>query len=257
MVLPAACVTPPAGAYCRLPMRTHGGSRAVVLGAILFALAGCTRRPAPTLPDHMVVPAPPAGPYRVQPGDVLAVKFKYHPDEDVQVTVRPDGGLAAGIAGDIQATGLTGPELEEQIRNRAARYLRDPFVSVGVVALAARVYIGGEVANAGWVSLAKPMTVLTAVMERGGFTRWADLEAIYVMTPSKEVEGNLDVRRLTFDPMNPASTANKVLLTPQDVVVVPRTGIGDANLFVEQWINGLTPELLRGVRFPTVGGSTN
>jgi protein involved in polysaccharide export with SLBB domain len=231
-------------------MRARGNPSAVVLGAVLLALAGCSR-PKPELPEHMVLTAPPAGPYRVQPGDVLAVKYKYHPDEDVQVTVRPDGGLAAGIAGDVQAMGLTGPELEDLIRTRASRYLRDPSVTVGVVALAARVYIGGEVANAGWVSLAKPMTVLTAVMERGGFTRWADLDAIYVMSPSKELEGSLDVRRLTFDPMNPASTVNKVLLTPEDVVVVSRTGIGDANVFVEQWINGLTPEILRGVRLGT------
>jgi protein involved in polysaccharide export with SLBB domain len=235
------------------PMPPRPRGYAILLSAALLALAGCTKSPVPESPMQMTLQAPDTGPYRVQPGDVLDVKFQYHPTEDQRVTVRADGGLTVGIAGDVMAAGLTGPELEALIRTRAARFLRDPMVTVGVVALAARAYIGGEVANAGFVGLAKPMTVLAAIMERGGFTRAANMEGIYVISPSKDVEGNLDVRQVTFDPDAAPSSAAAVLLSPEDIVVVSRTGIANANLWVEQWIDGLTPEILRGVRFPTVG----
>jgi len=33
---------------------------------------------------------------------------------------------------------------------------------------------------------------------------------------------------------------------------VPKTGIAAANAWVEQWIDGLTPQMFKSVRFPSL-----
>ena len=41
-------------------------------------------------------------------------------------------------------------------------------------------------------------------------------------------------------------------LSPDDVVFVPKTGIAAANAWVEQWIDGLTPQILKSFRPPAL-----
>src|SRR5262249_23561981 len=125
-----------AGGARRRLVRMLGGLACA--GAL--AAAGCnTRLPAPT--DIAMPPsAEDAAAYRIQPGDVLEVKFLYHSAENQRLAVRPDGQLALGITGDIPAAGKTASELEEVIRDRASRYLRDPVVNVAVAESGARAY---------------------------------------------------------------------------------------------------------------------
>jgi protein involved in polysaccharide export with SLBB domain len=223
--------------------------------ALLGALVpGCARRP----PAPIVVPTTVAvEPYRLQPGDVLEIRFQYHPTETQRVTVRPDGGVALDVTGDLHAGGLTIEQLEALVREQSARYLRDPVVNVVMMESLARAYIGGEVTNAGFVTLTKPITVLQAILERGGFTTGADIENIVVISRASGDEGEGTARRVSIKDMIGGGPAEGGMLAPEDVVYVPKTGIARANAWVEQWIDGLTPQLLKGVRFPTVGGSSS
>jgi hypothetical protein len=41
-------------------------------------------------------------------------------------------------------------------------------------------------------------------------------------------------------------------LSPDDVVFVPKTGIAAANAWLEQWIDGLTPQILKSFRTPAL-----
>src|SRR5436190_22364863 len=45
--------------------------------------------------------------YRLQPGDVLEVQFRYSPEFNQTVTVQPDGYIAMEIAGDLKVAGST------------------------------------------------------------------------------------------------------------------------------------------------------
>jgi protein involved in polysaccharide export with SLBB domain len=199
-----------------------------------------------------------AGPYRIQPGDLLDVKFAYHTAEDEKLRVRPDGTLALAITGDIEVKGLTIEEASALIRERSSRLLRNPSVSVVVAESVARAYIGGEVSDAGFVALSRPMTVYQAVLERGGFTRGADLQNIAVISPGKTANEPRHVRRVNVvknsDGKQPPEA---LLLAPDDVVVVPKSGIASANQFVDQWIDGMTPQILRGVRVNGPGTNNN
>lgn len=225
----------------------------ICLGALVPAITGCARRAAP--PTAVVIPAKPGGPYRIQPGDTVEVRFEYHPNENQKLRVRPDGKLGLGLTGDVQAARLTADELAGLIRLESSRYLREPVVNVVVAETVARAYIGGEVSEAGFVVLSKPLTVFQAVLERGGFTPSSDLKNITVISRGEGDQRTM--RRVNVQATPDEQPAEALVLAPDDVVVVPKTGIASANTFVEQWIDGLTPQILKGVRFPTTGTNSN
>ncbi len=227
----------------------------LVLGACLGLIAGGGIGCAPKArPLPVVVPAVATGPYRIQSGDLLDVKFQFHPAEDQRLRVRPDGSLGLAITGDIQVKGLTVEELGELIRDRSSRFLRQPVVTVVVAESVARAYIGGEVSDAGFVALGKPITVYQAILERGGFTAGADLKNIAVISKTPSADQGHTVRRVNVvDDSDGKQTPEAMLLAPDDVVVVPKTGIASANAVVDQWIDGMTPQILRGVRVSPAG----
>jgi polysaccharide export outer membrane protein len=237
-----------------MSLRLASPSRALAGLALLSALLpACARRPPapPVVPETVAVE-----PYRLQAGDVLEVRFQYHPTETQRVTVRPDGTVGLDITGDLQGGGLTVEEFESLVRERSARYLRDPVVTVMMLQSVARAYVGGEVTSAGYVTLNKPVTVLQAILERGGFKSSADLDNIVVMSRAAGGQGDGAVRRVSIEKALDGGPVEGGMLAPEDVVYVPKSGIARANAWVDQWIDGLTPQLLKGVRFPTVGGSS-
>jgi len=109
--------------------------------------------------------------------------------------------------------------------------------------------LGGEVENPGFVSLAKPMSAVQAVLERGGFGRGADMTKVTIIS---HVEGKSVVRELNLRRDDKEGVPIEESLNPDDVVFVPKTGIAAANAWVEQWIDGLTPQMFKSVRFPSL-----
>ena len=230
----------------RIPARLRRSSwlRGVSLGLMLLGALACgrTRPPAPFEPAL-------TGPYQLHPGDVIDVKFLYHPSETQRLTIRPDGTLPLSITGDLDVNRLTVDEVEDLIRQRGAKYLRDPIVSVTVVESGARAYVGGEVENPGFVSLAKPMSAVQAILERGGFGRGADMTKVTIIS---HVDGKSVVRELNIRHDDEDAPPVVESLSPDDVVFVPKTGISAANAWVEQWIDGLTPQILKSFRPPAL-----
>lgn len=67
--------------------------------------------------------APSSGPsqtdqYRLRNGDIVAVRFVKNPEFDAAVPVRPDGHIALALVGEVEAKGLTLPELRGVISRR-------------------------------------------------------------------------------------------------------------------------------------------
>ena len=217
--------------------------------ALAFGLAmlapGCAKRQIPPPPVALAEPAPRA--YHVQPGDIVEVKFLYHPSENQRLPIRPDGTLALPITGDLTVMGLTVDELEELIRTASSRRLREPVVSVSVAETAARAYIGGEVTNAGFVQLGKPMDVLQAIFERGGFKFGADMTNVTVVS---HVSGPSNIRHLNLaDAVNGKPIdSSSMMLAPDDTVFVDKTWVAKANAWIKAWLDGMTPEIFKSIR---------
>jgi len=189
------------------------------------------------LPDAAA--ASESGTYRLQPGDLLRVKFLYHPELDVKVPVRPDGVVTLQMAGDIHAAGLKTAELENIIKERTSDRLREPEVSVLVAQLGDRkVYVGGEVRIPGFVAFHEGMTPLQAVMDRGGFTDTARIDSVLRLSPMRS-----DYQGTRLDFTKPLSTGipEQTRLAAGDVLYVPRTFIGDVDTFVRLYIKEVLP----------------
>jgi protein involved in polysaccharide export with SLBB domain len=214
----------------------------VVAGA--FLLAACTRQttlvvplpPLDTQPEPIVENEPE---YRLQPGDLLRVKFLYHPELDLKVPVRPDGDITLQVAGDIRAAGLTTMQLEKVIKERTSDRLREPEVSVMLALQAERkVYVGGEVRLPGFVVYRAGMSPLQAIVDRGGFTDTARIDSVLRLSP---VQGDYQGTRLDLSKPLQDGRGDMTRLAAGDVLYVPRTFIGDVNAFVKLYIRGVLP----------------
>lgn len=181
--------------------------------------------------------------YRLAPGDLIDVKFPYHPEENERVPVRPDGRIGLQVIGDVMAAGLTVKELEEVIVEKSSKTLKDPVVSVVIAQLAEhKVYVGGQVAKPGYVPYREGLTPLQAIVERGGFVDDANTDEVLHIT---RVGDQVQTQRLDLEAVMDGESTEQVVMAPDDIIIVPRTFIGEADVWVDQWIRGLLPTVPR------------
>lgn len=206
-------------------------------------MSACASQP-PMAPLPPLDAAPPplpgeGGPYRLQPGDLLRVKFLYHPELDVKVPIRPDGGISLQVGGTVHAAGLTSEELEQAIIERTSDRLREPEVSVLVAQTAdQKVYVIGEVRLPGIVVFRDGLSPLQAIADRGGFNDTARIDSVLRLSRSKdEYQGT----RLDFTRPLAAGDPEGTELQAGDVLYIPRTFIGDVNSFVRLYVRGILP----------------
>jgi protein involved in polysaccharide export with SLBB domain len=185
-----------------------------------------------------------AGEYRVGVGDELHVRFTYQPEMNEQVPVRTDGRITLATTGEILAAGRTPKELEDLIAAESSTRLRDPEVRVIVTKMGEkRVYVGGEVGRAGFVTLQPGMTPLQAVLHAGGFLRTAKLDSVLLLSPGRD--GDMTAARMNMQQVVEEGVPERVRLASGDVVFVPASWISDMNDVVNLYVRGLIPVLPR------------
>ncbi|MBX3027533.1 glycosyltransferase [bacterium] len=231
--------------------RSDGWSRGArtLVGALLAVslLAGCTAAPVeaplPPVSEPLAPSLVETGQYRLEPGDVLRVKFIYQPEMDVKLEIDPDGNISIPGVGEVQARGKTAQELATDIETLSSTNLRDPEVTVIVAQLGPRkVFVTGEVRLPGPVLYRVGMTPMQAIIDRGGFTEVARIDSVlHVSSKGNSVEAT----RLDFSSEIKEGSPEMQALAVNDQIVVPRTFIGDANAFVRLYIRGLMPTMPR------------
>jgi polysaccharide export outer membrane protein len=130
--------------------------------------------------------------------------------------VDQQGMLDFPYAGKLKVAGLTPSDLHQQLTGRLARYLRNPKLSVRVLAYRSkRVYVDGEVKQPGVQAINDlPMTLTEAINRAGGMNPTADQSRIIIHRDGKSYPINLP--QLVQRGVNPAS----IMLTSGDVVRV-------------------------------------
>lgn len=117
-----------------------------------------------------------APPYRLGPGDVVAVTVWGYPDLSATVEIRPDGFAAFPLAGEILAAGLTPAELAQAITDRLGNYVRDPRVTAVLQRLRTlTVSVLGAVSTPGTYQLPVGSRVTQLLGQSGGPLEDADL----------------------------------------------------------------------------------
>jgi len=229
-------------------MGKHGHGALVTLGLIVTIgtlLAGCGSSTTPG-PQAFVVPAPPPqqAEYVIQPGDALDISFYYHPDNNQQnILVRPDGKILLNPIGEVQASGLTTTQLSDEITKRSSVTLRDPKVAVNVRTLSAsHIYVGGEVAKAGFVDYRPGLTATQAVLQAGGWKDTADLQEVVLLQKVSENSSEYRPTKINLSKVvNDGDTKADIVLGPSDVLVLPKTGIAKANVWMQQYVINMIP----------------
>jgi protein involved in polysaccharide export with SLBB domain len=211
----------------------------------VISLGGCrpvVQRPTALTAGVLYPPASGSSEYKIGFGDELEIKFFYTPELTTVAVVRPDGRINLPLIGDIVAARRSPVELGTQIRAAYASQVQRPDVTVNVrTFMTQRVFVGGEVTHPGVQALVGPLTVLGAIMTAEGFKDDARTSEVVIIRRDDEGRQarvyavNLDRAISGIDPYQ------DLALQPADIVVVPRSGIGDVNVWVDQYIRKNLP----------------
>jgi len=180
-------------------------------------------------------------PYVVEAGDVLQIVVWDHPEISASMLPAPAFGVQGGAgvagspmqpqsgfevdqsgmldfpyAGKLKVSGLTSSEIHTMLTTRLAHYLRQPKLSVRLLAYRSkRVYVDGEVKLPGVQAINDlPMTLTEAINRSGGMNPTADQSRITLSRAGKSYAINLPL--LVQRGMNPSD----ILLKNGDVVRV-------------------------------------
>ena len=158
--------------------------------------------------------------YRIGPEDVLHISVWKEDDLDRKVLVRPDGGVSFPLVGDIQVSGRTPLEVQDEIRSRLARYVPDAEVTVAVDKISGyTIFILGEVNKPGQFTLGRYVDVVQALTLAGGTTPYASERNMRILRrkDGREVTYQFDFR----DIKRGKNLKQNIILQSGDVVVVP------------------------------------
>jgi polysaccharide biosynthesis/export protein len=215
-----------------------------ILAMLCISLLLCNRMWAAeeTVRFETATASPAAGDtYRINRGDELNFRFFFAPELNTVVTVRADGFVSLPLVGDLKVDGQRVTELSARVEQLLSAQVRRPQVSINVQNTPAqRVFIGGEVTRPGVQPLVGTLTVLSAIMVAEGLKDTAQPSKVLVLRQNSK--GQRDVITVNLEvAMNGKDPAQDMLLQPQDVVVVPRSGIANVGLWVDQYIRRVSP----------------
>lgn len=172
--------------------------------------------------------------YRIVPGDVLSLDFGPGTvQRDIrEAPVRPDGRITLFPVGDVVAAGRTPVELQTELIRLLSAEFRQPRVTVAVKTMAGnRIHVLGRVKRPGSTEATSLPTLLQVISEAGGFEDDAARNSVLVL--HRAGLGTVRVDRVRVERL--MRSGGDVPLGRFDIVYVPRSSIGNLNLFVEQF----------------------
>lgn len=174
-------------------------------------------------------------PYTIGPSDIIGIVVYDHPEllpnagtvisQQIDPTgissapgfiVDASGQIAYPFIGRVKVAGLTEAEATELLRDRIAKYIKDPQVSVRIASFRSRrAYVDGEVRQPGTqIFTDVPMTLPEAINRAGGITAAGDRSFI-TLTRNNQTTA-IDLLQLQDLGVNP----NRILLESGDLVTV-------------------------------------
>jgi polysaccharide export outer membrane protein len=171
--------------------------------------------------------------YRLQPGDVLDVQFRYSPEFNQTVTVQPDGYISLEITGDLKVAGFTIEETRQAVLRQASKRLADPVAAIALKEFQRPYFVvAGEVATPGKIEMRERVTALQAIMLAGGMKETAKSSQVVVFR--KINSDTAEVKLLNLKNIRRTSDLeNDLTLQAGDMVFVPRDKISKIERFMK------------------------
>lgn len=170
--------------------------------------------------------------YRLQPGDVLEVQFRYSPEFNQTVTVQPDGYISLEIGGDLKVAGFTIEQTRQAILRVARARLQDPVATILLKEFQRPYFVvSGEVAQPGKIEMRERVTAIQAIMLAGGMKETARSSQVVVF---RRINSDMaEVKVLNLKNIRRTSDLeNDLTLQAGDMVYVPRDKISKIERFM-------------------------
>lgn len=170
--------------------------------------------------------------YRLQPGDVLEVQYRYTPEFNQTVTVQPDGYVSLEIGGDLKVAGFTLEETRHAILRQANKRLQDPVATIVLKEFQKPYFVvSGEVAQPGKIEMREKVTALQAIMLAGGMKESAKSSQVVVFRKINSDMAEVKVLNLK-DIRRTSDLENDLTLQAGDMVYVPRDKLSKVERFM-------------------------
>ncbi len=176
-------------------------------------------------------------PFVIGPDDTVTVYVHNNPEVSREFIVGPEGTMFMPLIGEVQAGGLTKPELQKKLTEKLSEFIIEPKVSVGISQYRSKkVYVIGEVPNPGPVPMKGNMlTVWDAIVASGFPLPTAALWRVHVITPDIE---NPVVKRVNLRGiMYRGKFAHNDYLKSGDIVVVPSSTAASLGQYLGQIVS--------------------
>ena len=170
--------------------------------------------------------------YRLQPGDVLEIQYRYSPEFNQTVTVQPDGYVTLEVGGDLKIAGMTVDQTRQAILKKASARLQDPIATVILKEFQKPYFVvAGEVAQPGKIEMRERVTAIQAIMLAGGMKESAKSSQVVVF---RKINSDIaEVKLLNLKTIRRTSDLeNDLTLQPGDMVFVPRDKISKIERFM-------------------------
>ena len=186
------------------------------LAALVLLLSGCKSSPPVLATDPR--------PFTVailRESDAIRIAFPGAPNLDTVQQVRRDGRITLSLGGEIVAAGKTPAAVEQEVLKLHGDQLTVKQVVVTVTSSTFPVFVSGAVLRPGKLLVDRPMTLLEAIMEAGGFDQSkANLKKVTVL---REFEGQTVANTIDMENIiTGAPRAKPYYLEPGDKIHVPQ-----------------------------------
>ncbi len=188
-----------------------------------LVISACSSRRGPSVEELEAHAVEASQEYVIGPKDVLKITVWHQPTLSVPggLVVRLDGKISFPLLDDVQAAGLSAMELKGVITEGLDEFIKAPQVTVIVTSIKSKfIFIMGEVARPGAVTLESEMRLADALSLSGGFRTFAAKKRVKLirdMNGSGPVEFIFDYHRFESG----ADLEQNILLLPGDTIVVP------------------------------------
>ena len=191
-----------------------------VLTTVLVCLTGCQ---GPT-PGFQAVPGQKPDPaqtesVKLREGDIVRIDFPGAPNLNTRQQISLDGKISLSLVGEVVAAGKTPHELEAELKTLYASQVVSKVLTVSVESSSYQYFVTGAVLRPGPYTSSRPISVLEAVMQAGGFdeTR-ANKKAVRI---SREVNGHVETHVINLKKVLEGRDPQIYYLKPSDIVYVP------------------------------------
>ncbi len=205
-------------------MKWHA-NKMILVAALLLVPASyvIAQAPAPQGPEAAGDPLHKAhdSTFIIGNDDVLAVSVWKEAELSRSVPVRSDGKISLPLIGELQASGRTPLQLENDISAKLKNYITAPEVTVIVEQINSKKFnVMGQVSKPGAYPLGQPLTIMDAIALAGGFRDFAKTKDVYILRQRPDgSEYRIPFNYKEF--IKGKNPAQNVRVEPRDTIIIP------------------------------------